>query len=306
MAAYGLTVSQISRVLAAATQGVQASELRIPGQKGIKVQVRLSADQAWSMQGLQDVTVMSDQGPIPLREVADFAHVLTQDRFIREDLQSVVNIYGYRDTRAISHLQTGVEKALAGMDLPPGYSLSHEGEIKYMNESFSRLGQAIVLSLILLYFSLIPIFRSFGQPVVIMVAIPLAFIGVSWGMLLASKHFCMPASMGMVLLSGIVVNNSILLLDFINQARDSGLPRQEAIVQAIQTRTRPIIMTALSTMAGMLPIAMEMAVGLERLSPLAVVAIGGLLVSTFLTLVYVPIFYTVFDDVLMKAKQVRK
>jgi multidrug efflux pump subunit AcrB len=152
---------------------------------------------------------------------------------------------------------------------------------------------------------LIPIFRSFGQPIVIMVAIPLAFIGVSWGMLLAGKHFCMPASMGMVLLSGIVVNNSILLLDFINQARANGAVRQEAIVQAIQTRTRPIVMTAASTMAGMLPIAMEMAVGLERLSPLAVVAIGGLLVSTFLTLVYVPIFYTVFDDLLTKFRQLK-
>jgi multidrug efflux pump subunit AcrB len=115
----------------------------------------------------------------------------------------------------------------------------------------------------------------------------------------------MPASMGMILLSGIVVNNSILLLDFINQAREKGTPRHEAIIQAIRTRTRPIVMTALSTMTGMLPIAMELAVGLERLSPLAVVAIGGLLISTLLTLVYVPIFYTVFDDVLMKFKQVR-
>jgi multidrug efflux pump subunit AcrB len=305
MAAYGITVSEISRILTAATQGIQASTLRVPGQKDIQVRVRLAAEDAWSVQELRDVTIMSAQGPIPLREVADFKHVLTQDRFIRDDLQSVVNVYAYRDTMAISHLQAGVEKALAGMKVPPGYSITQEGEIKYMNESFSRLGQAILISLVLLYFSLIPVFRSFGQPIVIMVAIPLAFIGVSWGMLLADKHFCMPASMGMVLLSGIVVNNSILLLDFINQARAHGMTRQEAIVRAIQTRTRPIVMTAFSTMAGMLPIAMEMAVGLERISPLAVVAIGGLLVSTFLTLVYVPIFYTVFDDVLMKFKQVR-
>jgi multidrug efflux pump subunit AcrB len=305
MAAYGITVSEISRILSAATQGIQVSTLRVPGQKDIQVQVRLAAEDSWSVQDLQDVTVMSAQGPIPLREVADFQHVLTQDRFIRDDLQSVVNVYAYRDTMAISHLQAGVEKALAGMEVPPGYSISQKGEITYMNESFSRLGQAILISLVLLYFSLIPIFRSFGQPIVIMVAIPLAFIGVSWGMLLAGKHFCMPASMGMVLLSGIVVNNSILLLDFINQARANGAVRQEAIVQAIQTRTRPIVMTAASTMAGMLPIAMEMAVGLERLSPLAVVAIGGLLVSTFLTLVYVPIFYTVFDDLLTKFRQLK-
>ncbi|MFO7876484.1 MAG: efflux RND transporter permease subunit [Desulfovermiculus sp.] len=305
MAAYGITAEEVSRVLAAATQGVKASVLRIPGQKGIQARVRLEGSGAWSVHELQDVTVMSAQGPIPLREVAEFERVLTQDRFIREDLQSVVNVYGYRDTTAISHLQEGVHRVLDDLDLPPGYTISQEGEVKYMNESFSRLGQAIMLSLILLYFSLVPIFRSFGQPLTVMVAIPLAFIGVAWGMLLAGKHFCMPASMGMVLLSGIVVNNSILLLDFINQARERGVARQEAIVQAIQTRTRPIVMTALSTMAGMLPIAMELAVGLERLSPLAVVAIGGLLISTLLTLVYVPIFYTVFDDVLMKVKKMR-
>jgi multidrug efflux pump subunit AcrB len=255
---------------------------------------------------LRDVTVMSSQGPIPLREVAAFERVVTQNRFIREDLQNVVSVYGYRDTAAISHIQAGVERAIADLDLPPGYSISQEGEIKNMKESFSRLGQAIVLSLILLYFSLVPIFRSFGQPLTIMVAIPLAFIGVSWAMLLAGKHFCMPASMGMILLSGIVVNNSILLLDFINQARDRGLPRQEAIIQAIRTRTRPIVMTALSTMTGMLPIALELAVGLERLSPLAVVAIGGLLVSTILTLVYVPLFYTVLEDIKSRLARLKK
>ena len=297
MAAYGINDADISRVLTATTQGLHASVLQIPGQKGIEILVHLKTAGSWSVSKLRDVTVMSPQGPIPLREVADFERVLTQDRFIREDLQSVVNVYGYRDTTAISHLQTGVDRALAELDLPPGYTITQEGEIKSMNESFSRLGQAIVLSLILLYFSLIPIFRSFGQPLTIMVAIPLAFIGVSWGMLLAGKHFCMPASMGMILLSGIVVNNSILLLDFVNQAREQGIPRHEAVIQAIRTRTRPIVMTALSTMAGMVPIAMELAVGLERLSPLAVVAIGGLLVSTMLTLVYVPIFYTVFDDI---------
>jgi len=163
MEAYGIMVSEISRILAAATQGIQASTLRVPGQNDIQVRVRLAADDSWSVQDLQDVTVMSALGPIPLREVADFEHVLTQDRFIRDDLQSVVNVYAYRDTMAISHLQAGVEKALAGMEVPPGYSISQEGEITYMNESFSRLGQAILISLVLLYLSLLwPAHRHHG------------------------------------------------------------------------------------------------------------------------------------------------
>jgi multidrug efflux pump subunit AcrB len=125
----------------------------------------------------------------------------------------------------------------------------------------------------------------------IMSAIPLAFIGVPWGMLMAGRHFCMPAAMGMILLSGIVVNNSILLIDYIENARKKGTGLMAAVEEGIRRRTRPILMTALSTIAGMTPIAAELAVGLERLSPLAVVAISGLAVSTFLTLIYVPVIY---------------
>jgi multidrug efflux pump subunit AcrB len=165
-----------------------------------------------------------------------------------------------------------------------------------MGKSFGRLGRAMILAVILLYFALVPTFRSFLDPIMIMLAIPLAFIGVSWSMLIMGRHLCMPASMGMILLAGITVNNSILLLNFIKAARQQGNALDEAIESAIYTRTRPILMTALSTIVGMLPIAAERAIGLERLSPLAVVAIGGLFVSTLLTLIYVPLFYTILDN----------
>lgn len=209
-----------------------------------------------------------------------------------------MNIHGFRSQAAISYIQEQVDNALADLELPSGYHIRQEGEIMNMNDSFSRLGQAMLIALILVYFTMVPTFRSFIHPLTVMVAIPLAFIGISWAMLLAGRHFCMPASMGMILLSGIVVNNSILLMNFIQQSRAQGKNRQEAVLEAIRTRTRPIIMTATSTIVGMLPIAMEMAVGLERLSPLAVVAIGGLFVSTFLTLLYIPIFYTLADDLM--------
>jgi multidrug efflux pump subunit AcrB len=114
-------------------------------------------------------------------------------------------------------------------------------------------------------------------------------------MLAAGRHFCMPAAMGMILMSGIVVNNSILLIDYIETARKKNNSLLEAAQEAIKRRTRPILMTALSTIAGMSPIAAELAVGLERLSPLAVVAISGLAVSTFLTLIYVPVMYVWMD-----------
>jgi multidrug efflux pump subunit AcrB len=121
-------------------------------------------------------------------------------------------------------------------------------------------------------------------------------IGALWAMLLTGKHQCMPSFMGMILLAGIVVKNSILLIDFIEEARARGDSLEDALVGSVRVRTRPILMTAVGTAVGMLPIALQWAIGLERLSPLAVVAIGGLMVSTFLTLVYVPVFYSLFED----------
>jgi multidrug efflux pump subunit AcrB len=194
-------------------------------------------------------------------------------------------------------LMDNVQKALAGIKLPPRYNLSQEGDAKQGKESFDAMLTAMGIGLLLLYFSLVPAFRSFVHPLTIMTAIPLALIGAMWSLLIAGKQQSMSAFMGIVLLAGIVVKNSILLIDFIEMAKEQGASTLEALRDSVRIRTRPILMTAFSTAAGMLPIAMERAIGLERLSPLAIVAIGGLLVSTFLTLLYVPIFYTIFEDI---------
>ncbi|MBU4054988.1 MAG: efflux RND transporter permease subunit [Proteobacteria bacterium] len=298
LARYGIDPVRVGQVLNTSTQGVRATMMRVSGQLGYAVTLKYSGSGLKNRGDLEMLTVASPKGPVPLKELGHFEQRLKQTRLIREDLNSVVNIHGFRSTTAISHIQDQVDSTLAEMVLPSGYEIRQKGEIMNMNESFSNLGKAMVIAIILVYFTMVPVFRSFVHPLTVMIAIPLAFIGISWAMLLAGRHFCMPASMGMILLSGIVVNNSILLMDFIQQARAQGKTRNEAVLGAIRTRARPIIMTAASTIVGMLPIAMEMAVGLERLSPLAVVAIGGLLVSTFLTLLYIPIFYTLADDML--------
>jgi multidrug efflux pump subunit AcrB len=130
-----------------------------------------------------------------------------------------------------------------------------------------------------------------------MTAIPLALIGAVWSLLLVGRQQSTAAFMGAILLAGIVVKNSILLIDFTEAAKERGDSTLQALTGSVRVRTRPILMTAFGTAVGMLPIALERAIGLERLSPLAVVAIGGLMVSTFLTLLYVPIFYTIFEDI---------
>ena len=292
---YGLDPVSISTEIANAVKGGQASTLRVPGEDGYLIRVRYPEKERHNNKDLLDMYLTGKVGLVPLREVASLVKTRTRSRFTRQGLQPTVDIYGYRATTAITFLQKNVLKALKGLKLPPGYQLHHEGDVKNMGEAGKRLAKALGLAVILLFFSLVPTFSSWLNPITIMSAIPLAMIGGAWGLLITGQHACMPANMGMILLAGIVVNNSILLIDFIEQARNQGKDLLESIEQAVRIRTRPILMTAICTIVGMLPIAAQRALGLERLSPLAVVAIGGLLVATFLTLIYVPLFYTLGD-----------
>jgi len=301
-ARYGLGPVEISRQLTDALKGGPASVLRVPGEDGYLIRVRYPEGARDSLAALNAVQIATRLGPVPLSELATVKKGWTRTRYTRQDLEPTVDLYGYRGTTAISHLQGRVVKALAGLSLPPGYHISHEGEIKNMEEAGVRLKKALLLAVILLFFTLAPTFRSWANPVTIMSAIPLAMIGGVWGLLITGRHACMPANMGMILLAGVVVNNSILLIDFIEKARAEGAEIREAIEQAVRVRTRPILMTATGTIVGMLPIAAQRALGLERLSPLAVVAIGGLFVATFLTLIYVPIFYSLMDGLRQRGK----
>jgi multidrug efflux pump subunit AcrB len=296
LALYRVSPAAVAGQLAGAVRGVPSSVFRVPNEDGLSVWVQLPASERRRASQLETYPVMTPAGPVPLAQLGTLTRRPTASVITRQGLERTLDIQAYRAQQPISHLQEDVESALQGIALPPGYRLTHEGEIKQMNESFDRLGQALVLGLVLLYFSLVPAFKSWLHPLTIMSAIPLALIGAAWSMLLAGKHGCMPSMMGMILLAGIVVKNSILLIDFITAARARGESTTDALIGSVRVRTRPILMTAVGTSVGMIPIALEWAIGLERLSPLAVVAIGGLMVSTFLTMVYVPVFYSVFED----------
>lgn len=296
----GISYRQVADQLYAATTGTVAGHFRVRGQDGYPVRVMLGPDTIKDARELAGLEIPAASDTVYLGDIAQIRQVFRQTRITREDLLPTISVIGYREQAPISFLDMQVDQALSGIDLPGGYSLSRRGEVMHMNETFARLGSALGLALLLLYFALVISFRSWARPVLIMSAIPLAFIGIPWGMLLAGQPFSMPANMGMILMSGIVVNNSILLIDFIEAARRNGSPLEQAVQNAIRMRTRPILMTAFSTIAGMLPIALEMAVGLERLSPLAVVAITGLFISTFLTLAYVPALYVWIERARMR------
>lgn len=296
MALYQVSPAAVAGQLAGAVRGVPSSVFRIPNEDGLTLWIQLPANQRERAGQLATYPIQTPRGAVPLAELGMIARHAVPSVITRQGMARTLDIQAYRAHQPISHLQEDVERALDGLSLPPGYTLAHEGEIKQMDESFQRLLQALALGLVLLYFSLVPAFKSWVHPLTIMSAVPLALIGAIWSLLLAGKHSCMPSMMGIILLAGIVVKNSILLIDFIASARQRGVPANDALIEAVRIRTRPILMTAVGTAVGMLPIALEWAIGLERLSPLAVVAIGGLLVSTILTIVYVPILYTLFED----------
>jgi multidrug efflux pump subunit AcrB len=301
-ALYGISPREIAAQVQAAVQGGIASVFRVTGEDGFYIRVRYKEAYRDDISRIANLHVHTPAGEIPLSTLGTINTVYVPMLLTRQAMQNSIDILGYREKAPVSHIMDNVNKALVGLKLPDGYTLSQEGDAKQAEESFNALLAAMAIGLVLLYFSLVPAFRSFVHPLTIMVAIPLALIGAIWSLLIAGKQQSLAAFMGIILLAGIVVKNSILLIDFIEMAKQAGATTLEALKDSVRVRTRPILMTAFATAVGMIPIAMERAIGLERLSPLAFVAIGGLLVSTFLTLLYVPIFYTLFEDLVQFIK----
>ncbi len=302
---YGLTTTEVATQVAAAVGGAPAGSLRILDENAIPVWVRLGKDQRADLENVRAINIRTSNGHfVPLLSLAEPKIIFDPTAQTHQYLQPTIDVLGWRRNVAISALHNEVMSAIASIKLPHGYSVHDEGEYKQMAESGKRLVKSFVLGLILLYLMLVVTFRSFLDPLAIMACLPLALIGAAFGLILGGKFLSMPAQMGMILLMGIVVNNGILLVDFAKTAVKEGKDLRHAILESVEKRTRPILMTAMAAAIGMVPIAMEWAVGLERMSPLAFVAIGGLIAGTFLTLLAVPVlFYALESGRLRRAKK---
>ncbi len=295
---YGVSTKDVAEYIKFAVKGVPVSQMRLEDFLDIPIRVEYNDQDLNTARSIDTVYIPTHFGQIPLRNFVKIKENKIQPFITREDLQNTIDITGVNSVATIAQVAQAAVKHLrkGGMILPAGYSVRMSGTPENMMESKRRLGKSLLFGLVLLYLLIIPMYKSFTHPLVIMVAIPLAAIGAFWGLLLFDKPMCMPAFMGMILLAGTIVNNSILLLDFILQAREKGVPRDEAIIQSVQIRTRPILMTASSTVIGLTPLVFEMAVGLERLSPLGIVAACGLILGTFLTMIVIPVIYASVDD----------
>ena len=285
---YGLTPVQIASQLPLADMPISLNGNLVSMQTQ---PVRLSFNRPFAthLQGLRLIPLQTPKGPVPLETLATIDYDLTANKIERNQLLYSLDVAGYRSQRAISTLTEDTANALKQTDLQ-GIAVRQEGDIKQMGDSFGRIFKAIGIGVILLLVALIAIYQSVRLALVMILVLPLSMIGASWGMLVFNKPSCMPSLIGIMLLFGIIIKNSVLLIDFYQHYRQAGNGPFDAALESVRVRFRPVFMTAFGTIAGMIPIAFEWAVGLERLSPLADVAIGGLLIGTLLTLIYIPIF----------------
>jgi len=212
-----------------------------------------------------------------------------------DGIHYALDVFAYRNTKPISLLSDEAVAAVAKV-IPKDVSYSDEGDFASSKESGKRMIVGLGLGVLLLFGVLVPAYRSVGLGLLSVLILPLSIIGAMWGLLAFGKALALSAILGVVLLFSIIIKNSILMVDFIQERRKEGQGALEAAEGSVKLRYRPILMTALATIAGMLPIAIEHAIGLERLSPLADAAIGGLLVGTFMSLFYLPMFYVWVTD----------
>lgn len=294
--ALGVSFTDVAGVISLATTGQLSTYYRENGfQYPIIVQVR--QDQRMTPESVGRLPVANRSGQIiTLDQVAKPVYGIGPNQVFRQDRQRVITVSGNMQGRPENEIQADVFKALASVELPPGIHWQLGAQQVQRDKDYSGLGVAVFLAIALIYILLAAQFESFIYPLVVLVSVPLASIGLVLALFLTDRAFGLTAFIGLLMLIGIVVKNGILLVDSINHLRSEGLEREEAILRAGPNRLRPILMTSLAAILGMLPLALGIGSGSEIYVPLATSVIGGLFTSTLLTLLIVPVVYTFFDD----------
>ncbi|MCF6205652.1 MAG: efflux RND transporter permease subunit [Sulfurovum sp.] len=285
---YGLHRADVTAQLQAALRGAPVASFPKTNSMDYTVRVWLPVKQIDQFDKVMGMLIDTPKGKIPLNKIATLSSQKEPSLITRDGLQYTLEVYGDREKSAISHIMASFEAELEKVKLPNTVELEQTGEIKQFKASASRMIGAIIVAVVLILLTLIVLFANVKISLMILFSIPLTIIGASWTMLAVGYHVSMPAMMGFMLLSGIIVNNAILLIHFAMEQIQAGMNKREAMLEAIKIRTRPVLMTAFAVSVGMLPVAQGSAIGLERLAPLGAVAIGGLIVGTLMTLVFIP------------------
>jgi HAE1 family hydrophobic/amphiphilic exporter-1 len=299
----GISAAGIASILRAGVVGEVASKVEDDAGDSHDVRVRLASNQRRFSQDLLDLNIptgtdspLGGKLVVPLREVAQTVLMSSPSTIRRRDMRREVRITGSTDGRPLGDIVSDIEKAQTELNLPPGYDIVQGGDAEELAEMFKNMFQALALAVIFIYLILASQFGSFTHPLSIMLSLPLSLAGVAVALLFTHDTLNIMSMIGLIMLMGLVTKNAILLVDFANQARREGVDRRTALIQAGTTRLRPIMMTTLAMIFGMLPLAFAIGAGAEMRAPMARAVIGGLVTSTLLSLIVVPVVYTYLDN----------
>lgn len=296
--AMGLDSTSVGKVVEMAFLGKSTSNSFTIGDNDYDIIVQLDAAHRRDINDVANLRVSNTEGKfVRLGDVADVYFSSGPTRIDREDRQRQIVVYantvGITPGDLIQKIQT---EMIPDMNMQVGYRYKMIGQADTMAKAFSEIAKAVILAIIMIYMVLAAEFESFMQPLVIMMSLPFAIIGAVLGLMVAGQTANMMSLIGFTMLLGLVTKNAILLVDYANQARAKGMPLREALREACALRIRPIFMTTLSTILGMLPIALGLGAGAELRQSMGVVLVGGLTTSTLLTLVVVPLLYLLSEE----------
>ncbi len=297
-ASVGMTVAQVAAALRTYIEGNTDTKYREAG-KEYDIRVQLTKAQRDDVNTISDYVIGYFNGrPVRLADVGTVAMSTGPTKIDRKNRQRLVTFTAFlKPGYAPGNMQLVINEALAKANLPPpGVQLNWAGELQFQREEGGYMFQALLLAIVLVYMLMAALFESLLMPLTIMLSLPQAMIGALLGLIITGNSLNIVSMIGVIMLMGLVTKNAILLVDYTNTLRSRGLPRLQALLEAGPTRLRPILMTTLAMVFGMLPVALAIGRGSEFRAPLGIAVIGGLLLSTILTLVVIPCVYTVFDD----------
>jgi len=294
----GLSVAQVARSVQTFINGFQASIFSDP-QTGnqYNITVRAQENDRRSLSDLSQIFVFNAQGkPISLDNIASISRGAGPIQIERKYQQRIIHVTANTFGRDLGSVGADIQAKLDEIPLPPNFKINLSGAVESQRESFVSLLGALILAVVLVYMVLAAQFKSLVDPFIIMFSVPLGIIGVLWALFLTETNLSVTSFMGIIMMAGIVVSNGILLVDYTNRLRGRGLELKEAVVLAGRTRLRPILMTTLCTILGLIPMAVGLGEGSESNAPMAIAVIGGLSVSTLLTLLFIPTLYSIFEE----------
>ncbi|ADL13354.1 efflux RND transporter permease subunit [Acetohalobium arabaticum] len=296
----GLGVNKIGKTVETYVNGRTATQYHgTEDGDTVDIKVRLAKADRTKIQQLNSMKIMTSKGRfIPLNSVAKIVQTEGPTKVTREDQQRHVSIYSNLGDRDLGSVVADIsDRVESNIELPPNYSIEYSGENEDMQETFKNLSMALAVAIVLVYMVLASQFESLLHPFTVMLTLPLTLIGVLAALFLTGETISATSMIGVIMLAGIVVNNAIVLVDYINLLRDRGLRRREAILKAGPVRLRPVLMTALTTILGLIPVAAGWGSGSEGMAPMGIAVIGGLTTATFLTLLVIPTLYLSLEKI---------